>query len=557
MARVTFYPEGKSVEVKRGTTIMQAARAAGVVIEVPCNGTGTCGKCKVKLDTSSLKNVIIGKHGSVSEEEVKTGLVMSCQALIEGDLRVELADQQKNESLKIINQGECFTLDIRSTIHKVHYDDKGFTEVYGDGQLLGVEPGNTQDHKYGIVVDIGTTTVVVSLTDLEDGRELGFVSALNPQAVHAQDVLSRINIASEVPGLHLMYEGVTREINRLISQVAREAEVSTDNIYEVIYSGNTCMLHLAVGLNPVSLGKYPYVPELKGAIILRAADHNLSVSPFGRIYLPPIISAYLGADITSGVLAAQLHQKQGVTLFVDIGTNGEMVLGKDGALTATSTAAGPAFEGMNISQGMRASDGAIEFFQIQEDDGISVKTIGDMEAMGICGSGLLDIVGELAAAGVIKKNGKFLDPDTPELSSSLKERLIKKEGKTAFQVAPGVILTQKDVRQVQLAKGAVRSGIEFLLTNQGIRADAVDKVLIAGSFGFHLRAKSLINIGLLPGEFAGKMEFIGNTSKSGGEAFLLNGGYRAEMEGVVKRVKVVELANHEDFDRIFVKHLNF
>jgi uncharacterized 2Fe-2S/4Fe-4S cluster protein (DUF4445 family) len=265
----------------------------------------------------------------------------------------------------------------------------------------------------------------------------------------------------------------------------------------------------------------------------------------------------VGPDITSGVLATQLQHKEGVTLFVDIGTNGEMVLADHGHLSATSTAAGPAFEGMNISCGMRAEKGAIEYFNIEEDGTIDIRTIENGAPVGICGSGLLDIVGELVVHKVIDKRGRFASPESSEVAQTLKNRLVKSEGKIVFEVAPNVYLTQKDVRQVQLAKGAVRAGIEYLLNTKEIKAANIDEVQIAGSFGFHLRAKSLINIGLLPKEVAGKISFVGNTSKSGGHAFLLNQHYRSEMEQLVKEIEVIELSNGENFDRIFVDCLSF
>ncbi|MGN1074154.1 MAG: ASKHA domain-containing protein, partial [Eubacteriales bacterium] len=264
-----------------------------------------------------------------------------------------------------------------------------------------------------------------------------------------------------------------------------------------------------------------------------------------------------GPDITSGVLASQLEKKKGTTLFIDIGTNGEMVIAKDGSLSATSTAAGPAFEGMNITCGMRAGRGALELFEVGDDGGIRTHTIGDTAATGICGSGLLDIVGELVRTGVIGANGKFVTPEKGSYPENLKKHMVLLEGKPAFQAVDGVYLTQKDIRQVQLAKGAVRAGIEALLLSQNVRAEDVDLVEIAGSFGYHLRAKSLIHIGLLPREFEGKVDFVGNTSKSGGKAFLLNTDLRRHMETLAGKIEGVELSNREGFDRLFLSALSF
>jgi uncharacterized 2Fe-2S/4Fe-4S cluster protein (DUF4445 family) len=330
-----------------------------------------------------------------------------------GDVKVEIVSGQRNDTLKILSKGQSFELNVDPLITKEYSLEENSTTVRAGTKKLGVENGDTREINYGIVVDIGTTTLVTSLIDLHNGVEADHTSALNPQAIHAQDVLSRIKFAADDDGLKIMYSELIKEINRMINQVTQRSHVAKEKIYEVIFSGNTCMLHLASYTNQASLGKYPYTPQVKGNVYLESLKHQLAISPFGLIYLPPIISAYVGADITSGVLASQLHERRGITLFVDIGTNGEMVIGFEGKLSSTSTAAGPAFEGMNITHGMRAGQGAVEAFQIEEDGSIRFKVIGDTEAEGICGSGLLDIVGELVAHGVINKNGKFVDAEKP------------------------------------------------------------------------------------------------------------------------------------------------
>ena len=268
------------------------------------------------------------------------------------------------------------------------------------------------------------------------------------------------------------------------------------------------------------------------------------------------MSAYVGADITAGILAADLANLSGTTLFVDIGTNGEMALAVNGRLAVTSTAAGPAFEGMNIACGMRAAPGAIEKFAVEENGAVSVKTIAGSPAAGICGSGLLDIVGELVRTSIISKSGKF-SGTAGSSPHPLQRHLQSENGKTVFAVEQAVYLSQKDIRQVQLAKGAIRAGIECLLAAKGLSAADVDRIYIAGSFGFHLNAASLINIGMLPAPFKGKIHFLGNTAKTGGQALLLNQSTRDLAAGLVKQVTVVELATYNDFDKTFVNCLNF
>ncbi|NPV92778.1 MAG: DUF4445 domain-containing protein [Firmicutes bacterium] len=557
MAKVTFYPDQKSIEVAAGITIHDAARLAGVLIESPCSCIGICGKCMVELAPESLANVYFEPEYRLPAEAADRGRVLSCQTRIIGDITVELVDSQPDKGLRVLSHGIELKPSPGGFIKKVFIERSRLTEVYAGRKLLGIEKGNTAGKSFGIVVDIGTTTLVASLVDLNSGREAGNVSALNPQAVHAQDVLSRIKFASVDEGLDTLYSGLVRELNRMIAQLAADSGVSTDNIYEVVYSGNTCMLHLAARVNPFTLGKYPYTPQIFGGTYLRAVEHGLKVSEMAMIYLPPIISSFVGADITSGILASGLYELNGVTLLVDIGTNGEMVLAVDGRLAATSTAAGPAFEGMNISCGMRASRGAIEQFKLEKDGVLKLKTIGETAPVGICGSGLIDVVGELVKHGLINKNGKLVEPDAKLIPAGLKGRLVESDGRLRFKLAENVYLTQKDIRQVQLAKGAIRVGIEFLLGSSGLKADDVDRVLIAGAFGYHLRPASLINIGLLPKEFKGRIEFIGNTSLTGGKGFLLDRGAREQIQGEIENVSVLDLASHPRFDRLFVNCLGF
>lgn len=553
MVKVTFYPNNKSIEVKKGTSILRAARKAGVILESPCSGAGTCGKCKVKLNKESLQQVKQNHHLSLEEEA--QGLVLSCHTQVMGDISAEIISNQSNKNLKILTRGKSLALELDTYIQKEYQEQERMTNVFAGRKFLVAEEGNTVDKNYGVVVDIGTTTLVTSLVDVNTGEELASISSLNPQSIQAQDVLSRIKFASEEAGLQLMYAQLIEEINRMLSLLVKKASIQTVHIYEVVFSGNTCMLHLATNTSPDSLGKYPYTPKLFGGTHLKAIDYGLNISPYGLIYLPPIISAYVGADIVSGILASRLQEQKGISLFIDIGTNGEMVLSTDGKLLAASTAAGPAFEGMNIRCGMRAGQGAIELFDIKDNAELTIRVIGGEQASGICGSGLLDIVGELAAHKVINKSGRLVD--NQDIPPFLKEKLVKENGKKAFKLTEKVYLSQKDIRQVQLAKGAIRAGINFLLQSKEIEYSKVDRVLIAGSFGYHLRPKSLINIGLLPAEFAGKIEFIGNTSQSGGQAFLLNKTYRKQMEHLVKEIEVLELSNYKNFEEVFINCLSF
>jgi len=554
MATIHFIPGDKTISVADGTNLLEVARNADVFIAAPCDGLGTCGKCRVKIPAAQRQNFKEAPHDWLTRAERAEGWVLACQSTVHGDLQVE-PDQCADEELKILSEGQAVTVELDTWITKTFDAASAQTRVNGGGALLVTEPGDTTQALFGVAVDIGTTTLVVALIDLRDGREIAVASSLNPQARHAQDVLSRIKLGSQPEGLQLLQGELIAELNRLIGGAAADAKVAVHNVYEAVFSGNTTMLHLATGTNPASLGKYPYTPALQCGESVRAADIGLAIAPNGQVYLPPIMSAYVGADITSGILAAKLAELRGVTLFVDIGTNGEMVLAVNGQLTATSTAAGPAFEGMNIACGMRASRGAIEQVSLSGNY-VEIKTIGNAPPVGLCGSGLLDVVGELAAHGGVDKNGRF------QTNGSLPDRAWKNrfgllDGKPVFRIAVPVYLSQKDVRQVQLAKAAVRAGIELMLRANQLTAAQVDRVLIAGSFGFHLRTASLIHLGLLPREFKDRVEFVGNTSKSGARAFLLNRRLRDELKQLAQRVRVLELANDPAFEKTFIQALSF
>lgn len=557
MPVITFVNQNKTIKVEKGTTLLEAARSAGVVVEAPCNGMGTCGKCKVNIGAGNLDKINYQDNlHKISDEELAEGYVLACQSEVLDDVSVVIESTEKqNKSLKILSDGVTFQYDIKPYISKKFDGQK--TLVYGGETLLGEEEGDTTKLFYGVSIDIGTTTVVASLIDMITGKELGSISALNPQSLHAQDVLTRIKFASNPEGLEQMYTSIIAEFNRMIASLCKDNKVDSNHIYEVIYSGNTTMIHLAGNRDPESLGKFPYTPVLRGGCYDEAKVNGVKIAPFGLVYYPPIISAYVGPDITSGIVSTELKDREGTVILIDIGTNGEMVISKSGSLSATSTAAGPAFEGMNITFGMRAGKGAIEYFDIKEDHSIEIRTIEDGKPVGICGSGLFDIVAELVRVGIITKTGRFIKKTKLPEGDPLAERLCEYEGKPAFEVAEGVYLTISDVRQVQLAKGAVRSGVEALMLSQGVSVEDVTSVLIAGSFGYHLQAKSLINITLLPKEFEGKIDFVGNTSKTGGIAFLLNKDLKESTKAVVDDILCVELSTIDGYNDLFVKCLNF
>jgi uncharacterized 2Fe-2S/4Fe-4S cluster protein (DUF4445 family) len=554
MPKVSFRSVGIDVDVPVGSSLLDAARRARVRLEAPCNGAGTCGKCRVRLDDEAQLASRVVSGNKLSDEDVRDGWALLCCTLVESDIALDLPGGGER-GLRILEDGRRPETPLAPRLRKRYVAERKRTEVFAGETLLGDEPGDTESRLYGAAVDIGSTTLVVSLIDLGTGSRVGAASALNPQATHAQDVLSRINLGAKPEGLALLHGELMAEIDRLIGVLAAEARVPRRRIYEVVLAGNTTMLHLAANIDPEPLGRFPYTPNLTGGEHLPAASIGLSLSKLATAWLPPIISGFVGADITAGILATELGAARGVTLFVDIGTNGEMVLARDGQLQATSTAAGPAFEGMNIACGMRAARGAIERVCIV-DGAVTVQTIDDAPAGGLCGSGLLDAVAELAAHGLIESSGRFRK-DRDHLPVGIRNAFAVRDGKPVFHLTAEVYLSQGDIRQVQLAKGAVRAGIDVLLKRNGLTPTQVDRALIAGSFGYHLSVRSLIDIGLFPPEFDGKVEYVGNTARTGAEVLLTNASARESLADQVGRIEAVELANDEDFTRIFVKAMSF
>lgn len=507
MATIYFVNENKRVELIEEETILEAGRRAGVHIKFPCGGNERCGKCKVHVSDGR-------------------GDVLACNTYVSGDVEV----------LTDINSSE---------IEKM--------QILQEGKSREASVNNCEEQKYGIAVDIGTTTLVASLVDCDSGEELEVISALNPQCEYGQDVMTRIQYTEEdKEGMSTLYRGVQDEMNRMIETLCNRVGIEQTKITDVVYSGNTVMLHLATNKNPGSMGKYPYRMEMNGGMCIDSAEVGMQISDKGSVYLPPFISAFVGADLISGVLVCDLETQKGTTLFMDIGTNGEMVLATNGKLVATSTAAGPAFEGMDITFGMRASAGAIESFQIDDVASVTIQVVEGEKPIGICGSGLFDIVGELVRIGVIEKSGRFTKK-TEHLPEDIAKRITLYQGNRAFLIAEGVYLTQKDVRQIQLAKGAISSGIEALLGMGGVPVCQIDKVMIAGAFGYHLRVESMVNIGLIPEQLEEKVEFVGNTSKTGAIAFLLEEENRRRMERLVSKIEYINLSDYKNFEQLFVK----
>ncbi|MBP2172848.1 ASKHA domain-containing protein [Methanococcus voltae] len=450
-------------------------------------------------------------------------------------------------------------------------------ENLNENNSTDLDSNSTHDSNcYGVAIDIGTTTVVSSLIDIKNEKELCSESRINPQKQYGLDVLSRIDFTKKnKKGLKLLHDSIISCINEMITDLAQKQGISKESIYEVVISANTTMLHFLINIDAKTIGKSPYLPIFLNSKYLKATDLNIDISKFGKMYCLPGVSGYIGSDIVAGVEVSNLEKTDKLVLFIDIGTNGEIVLSNHGELSACSCAAGPALEGMNIGCGMRAANGAIEGFKFKEteknestnkkdlkDLNVDIKVIGDCEPSGICGSGILDIISEIVRVGLVNKTGRIKSPNT--MNELYRDRIIEKEGKRAILIYANphsndkdIYISQNDIRQVQLAKAAIVSGFEALLNELNVSMQDLDEVIVAGQFGKHLSEDSLAGSGIIPKELKDKVRYIGNSSKIGALMCLLSKDSRKNMENVANKIKYCELSTKDGYEDLFIKALNF
>jgi len=496
--KVTFQPQGRTVYVLPGTKIIEAAAIAGVIIDTPCGGAGTCGKCKVKI----------------VEPVQMQGEYQACQQEITEEIVVEVP---KNSLLlgpdKIVVDSDV--------VYKIIPDRKCVND----------------EACFGVAVDIGTTTLAASLVNLKDGTEVAVMGSHNPQIVYGDDVVSRIKVASgNQKGLDNLQKAVIKQINSMIEHLCRQAGIKKQSIFEISVAGNTAMQHLFRGIDPSSLGQLPFEPAWWGGESIKASQLDININTEGVVYIFPVIGGFVGGDISAGMIAVDLLNQPQPILMIDIGTNGEIVLVKNNDIFAASTAAGPAFEGAGISCGMRAMAGAIE--KVKFENEFIYNVIGNVKPIGICGSGLIDTTAELLNAHLIDCTGRMTDNEVV--------------------IAPKVKITQKDIRQIQLAVGAIRAGISIMLKRAGIKSSDLKRVLVAGGFGSFIRRNNAQRIGLLPADIGHeKISFIGNTSLSGAKLALLLLNARQKTQQLANKTEHIELSADLDFQNEFANAMIF
>ncbi|MGQ9574809.1 MAG: ASKHA domain-containing protein [Thermoguttaceae bacterium] len=605
---VTFQPQGKTVEVPAGTRLAEAAGLAGILLEMPCGAEGTCGKCRLRLAEGAAEPTPAERH-ALSGAELDRGFRLACQSTISGPTTVEVpAASLGPAAVKILAELEApggRPLDppvvkryvelpvpdrtddeadlsrIRRALGPVRVElsllrelpgrlrEARFcgTAVLADQELIDFEPGNTVSDCCAVALDLGTTTLAAVLVDMGTGQQLALQGRLNPQTAFGDDVLSRIlHVERSAHGLQELQQAVAGAVDEMIGQLAQEAGVARQSIYEVTVSGNTTMQQLLAGIDPRWLGVVPFVPAAADPLRLQAAELGLRIHPRGRVYIQPVIGGFVGGDTVSGILATGLAECDGPALLVDIGTNGEIVLAAGGRLIAASTAAGPAFEGARITHGMRAGRGAIE--KIAVDGRLRLTVIGNVLPVGLCGSALIDLAAELLRHGVVTSEGKLRPagqlPD--ELPADLRQRIIRKDGTEAFLLVPQgqsgtggpILLTQRDIRELQLAAGAMRAGIQVLLGRAGLKPSDLRTILVAGGFGNFIRRRNAQRIGLLPPEVPPeRIRFQGNTSLAGARLVAVSRHARRLAEQLARQTEHVDLSREPGFRAAFAEAMVF
>ena len=610
----------RQLSVAAGTSILKAAHDGGVDVTATCGGRGRCTSCRVKFVDGTIPPPTIMDEIQLGDDLVREGYRLSCQCAVTEPITVLLAPPLEEQAFQILGAGpgvgglglridagigkELVKVSLPREEHHqtsdleqlaaavgVAPEDVGpsvltglpqalrddpsgvtvttFTPSSGSAArtrrtVIAVERGDTTAMKFGLAIDVGTTSVVTTLIELTSGEQLASVSSLNPQAVFGGDLMSRIAFAQFNPvNLRKLQTRIVGLLNQHVAEVCRTSGVLPKWIYKAVVVGNTCMHHLLLGIDPSHVGLAPYAPVMRHAAVLPARDVPLKIAPEGRVCLLPLVAGFVGADAVAVALATRLAETPVLRVAVDIGTNGEVLLGSRERLLACSAPAGPALEGAQIRHGMRGAQGAIDRVSVDHD--VHVHTIGEAPALGICGSGLIDLLGGLLDAGVVDWTGLIHVEARESLPPALRDRVVMRGEERVFIVlrsgeagARGEItLTQDDVRQVQLAKGAIASGITMLLHVAGVPLERVEELLLAGGFGNYLSIPSAIRIGLIPALPPPRVRYVGNAASLGAQLCLLSEAERAHAETIAARTEHVSLAAHPDFEQIFVDAMNF
>jgi uncharacterized 2Fe-2S/4Fe-4S cluster protein (DUF4445 family) len=602
--RLRFLPEGGEVRVPSGTPIFDAASWNGIAIDSTCGGYGTCRKCKVRVVSGEAPISAIDPR-AFTAQELRDGWRLACRAPARGDLVVEVPPLQTRPKAALAGVGrhvilrpavqkrhlvlEEPTLDdqrpdldrvldalddlepyasleflrtLGGALRKSHFD---VTAVVCDRELIALEPGDTTARRFAIAFDLGTTTVVATLLDLDTGQPAAVRSMLNRQQPYGADVITRISATMmDDQALGALRDRAHETLAELTGEVLAQAGVAAAEVYEITVCGNVTMMQLALGIDPEPLSMAPFVVATHELPPTRALDFGVTVHPLAPAFVFPSLGAYVGGDIVAGMLASGLTRDRRLRLFIDVGTNSEIALGSVDRVVATAAPAGPAFEAAQIRCGMRAADGAIEGVRVVDDD-LALDVIGGTAPVGMCGSGLVDAVAELVHCGLLDHSGRFIpDEDAAQRFPGLARRLTKIGEERVFVLhwrtedpAESVFLSQRDVRELQFAKASIATGWDILLRELGVDASDIAQVLLAGSFGAFLTPLSAVRIGLVPRLALPRIVSAGNVAGEGAKIAALSLRERAEAQSILREVEYVELSGRSDFNDLFIDQLSF
>lgn len=599
MPKVTVKTDKKVYEInaKQDQNLLAILREADIEVSSPCNGNGTCGKCKVKVISENLPDPLPNEVDIIGTKAIEDGYRLSCSFTVQSDLEILL--ENDNVQAQIVTEGigrslmlepivtkENVLLEkpslsnqlsdfervmgsnlevnapdlqlIRSIPEIIRQKDYNISLIKTGNRLLGVEAGDTSNSLYGVAVDIGTTTIAAYLIDLTNGQRLCVHSGLNPQKKFGADVISRIKHTMDCEtGLDEMHDLIINELNKCIGAMCEEANISKSNIYAVTLVGNTTMMHFLLKVPAKNIAAAPFIPGITSMLSIKAKDLGININPFGCAFILPSVSAYIGSDTVSAVLSTGMYEQEEISLLIDIGTNGEIVLGNKDALYSCSSAAGPAFEGANIRNGIGSVKGAINSISLAP--GVSYTTIGGAKPIGICGTGIVDGIAQLLEVGIVDETGRLDDewePSTPELSS-LAENIVTVDKMNAYKISEDIAITQKDICELQNAKGAIAAGINVLVKESGIDFSDIKNVYLAGGFGTYINVDSALKIGLIPACLRGKIQSVGNAAGQGAIEGLLSIKCLSDAEFISKKIKYIELSSSKDFNDYYMNCMMF
>jgi len=517
-------PSGLRISIDEQTTILDAIRMVGLHVPSECGGRGTCKKCRVTLNPAPTPTP--GEVKLLQKQDIDKGVRFACQHRISSDVRAVLS--HSSATVKILIKG-----------------------VSSTGDFI---PDEGHQGEYGIAVDLGTTTIVVYLLDLGNGNQIANLADLNPQVIFGEDVMSRIAYAmKDEKGKTLLKRRVLEKIDELGILLCSTSEVPSDNLSRLVVVGNTAMHHLALGLDPSSLGLAPYEPQMRDAFISNGRKIGLKSAPEAEVYFAPNVAGFVGGDTLAFILSQRLDLVDDIVLGIDIGTNGEIVLSRRGELFCCSAAAGSAFEGATISHGMRGQDGAIEHLAIREiDDAPEISVIGGGVPKGLCGSAIVDTVAELLRNGLIDAGGRMkTSARVVDDTKAGLAYLVANTGENASKSR--IMFTQRDVRQVQLAKGAILAGTQILMQVANVSTEDIKAIYLAGAFGNYIDPSSALRIGLFPPVDLERIIPVGNAAGEGAKRLLVSRKSRELIEQLRREVNYYELATHDNFADIFAR----